>query len=48
MFHDILDHDPSTGCEVSTYWNEIKDDYEHVEFAVAPYGWGGIGVLWKT
>jgi hypothetical protein len=48
VFHDILDHDPGTGCEVSTYWNEIKDDYEHVEFAVAPYRWGGIGVLWKT
>jgi predicted O-methyltransferase YrrM len=47
-FHDILDHNPDTGCEVSTYWNEIKDDYEHVEFAVAPYRWGGIGVLWKT
>ena len=46
-FHDILDHNPDSGCEVSTYWNEIKDDYEHVELAVAPYRWGGIGVLWK-
>ena len=46
-FHDILDHNPDTGCEVSTYWNEIKDDYPHVELAVAPYRWGGIGVVWK-
>ncbi len=46
-FHDILDHHPDSGCEVARYWNEIKDDYRHVELAVAPYRWGGIGVLWK-
>jgi predicted O-methyltransferase YrrM len=46
-FHDILDHNPDSGCEVATFWNEIKDDYRHVELAVAPYRWGGIGVLWK-
>jgi predicted O-methyltransferase YrrM len=47
VFHDILDHGPDSGCEVATYWNEIRDDYEHVELAVAPYRWGGIGVVWK-
>jgi hypothetical protein len=46
-FHDILDHNPDSGCEVALYWNEIKDDYRNVELAVAPYRWGGIGVLWK-
>jgi predicted O-methyltransferase YrrM len=46
-FHDILDHNPDSGCEVATFWNEIKDDYRHVELAVAHYRWGGIGVLWK-
>jgi predicted O-methyltransferase YrrM len=46
-FHDILDHNPDSGCEVATLWNEIRDDYRHVELAVAPYRWGGIGVLWK-
>jgi predicted O-methyltransferase YrrM len=47
VFHDILEHGPDSGCEVATFWNEIRDDYEHVELAVVPYRWGGIGVVWK-
>jgi predicted O-methyltransferase YrrM len=47
VFHDILDHPPGRGCEVATFWNEIRDDYRYVELKVAPYRWGGIGVVWQ-
>jgi predicted O-methyltransferase YrrM len=47
VFHDILDHNPDSGCEVASFWNEIRDDYRHVELEAAPYRWGGIGVLWQ-
>jgi predicted O-methyltransferase YrrM len=47
VFHDILEHNPDSGCEVATFWNEIRDDYRHVELEVAPYRWGGIGVVWQ-
>ena len=46
VFHDILDHPGFAACEVRRLWNEVKDDYRHVEFTVPPEDWGGIGVLW--
>lgn len=46
-FHDIVEHPPETGCEVSRFWNEIKSSYEHVEI-VKDWNqkWAGIGVLY--
>ena len=45
-FHDIADHSPEPGCEVSRYWNEIKQQYRHEEIIEDPgQGWG-IGVLY--
>jgi predicted O-methyltransferase YrrM len=47
-FHDIVetDYHHNLGCYVDQLWNEVKDDYEHVEFVQSPnqrkYG---IGVL---
>ncbi|MCS7366302.1 MAG: class I SAM-dependent methyltransferase [archaeon YNP-WB-062] len=30
-FHDIVQHPPETGCEVSGFWNEIKLRYKYRE-----------------
>jgi predicted O-methyltransferase YrrM len=46
-FHDILEHPPESGCEVASYWYEIRDGYEYREIAAPPWSWGGIGVLWQ-
>ena len=46
-FHDIMEHPPETGCEVSKFWNEIKHSYKHLEiFEDRNQGWAGIGVLY--
>jgi predicted O-methyltransferase YrrM len=47
VFHDIMEHHPDSGCEVASYWNEIRDDYRYREIAAPPWRWGGIGVLWQ-
>jgi predicted O-methyltransferase YrrM len=46
-FHDIVIHPPQTGCEVSKFWNEIKNSYKYVEI-VKDWNqkWAGIGVLY--
>jgi len=45
-FHDIAEHSAETGCEVSKYWNEIKQHYSHEEIIEdRKQGWAGIGVL---
>jgi predicted O-methyltransferase YrrM len=46
-FHDIVEHPPEVGCEVSRFWREIKKDYNHLEI-VKDWGqkWAGIGVLY--
>jgi cephalosporin hydroxylase len=50
-FHDTLRHPDGSSCEVERFWNEIRGDYRHVEFAdlgpdpLAPQ-YGGIGVLY--
>ena len=31
-FHDIVTYDAGSKCEVSTFWNEIKNSYAHREF----------------
>ena len=46
VLHDILEHPADTECDVRRLWNEVKDDYRHVEITVPPEDWGGIGVLW--
>jgi predicted O-methyltransferase YrrM len=46
-FHDIVEHPPETGCEVSRFWNEIKAEYKYVEI-VKDWNqrWAGIGILY--
>ncbi len=50
-FHDILFHPKVTKCKVYRLWNEIKDNFKHIEFIDIDddrgWGqWGGIGVLY--
>jgi len=46
-FHDICPHPPETKCEVSKFWNEVKQKHRHVEI-VEDWNqkWAGIGVLY--
>ena len=45
--HDIVKHDPSSGCEVDRFWNEIKPNYRHIEIIEKrDQKWAGIGVLY--
>jgi len=44
--HDIVQHPPESGCEVSTFWNEIKSKYEYIEFVKSwNQNWAGIGLI---
>jgi cephalosporin hydroxylase len=46
-FHDIAEHPPATGCEVSAFWNQVKSHYRHLEIIEnRNQGWAGIGVLY--
>jgi len=46
-FHDICPHLTQTKCEVSKFWCEIKDGYEHIELIKdRKQRWAGIGVLY--
>lgn len=46
-FHDIAEHPPETGCEVSRFWSQVKSQYRHAEFFADPrQGWAGIGLLY--
>jgi len=46
-FHDIVVHPPETGCEVSKFWGEIKDDYNSEEIVKErSQNWAGIGVVY--
>ncbi|HUZ46426.1 MAG TPA: class I SAM-dependent methyltransferase [Terriglobia bacterium] len=46
-FHDIAEHSPAIGCEVSQFWNRIKRQYRHTEIIEdRKQGWAGIGVLY--
>jgi len=45
--HDIVEHSPETGCQVNMFWNEIKYDYEYLEFIEdINQKWAGIGVIY--
>lgn len=45
-FHDIAEHRTETGCEVSRFWNEVKQQYAHEEIIENPkQGWAGIGIV---
>ena len=45
--HDIVEHRPERGCEVSRFWNEIKHSYKHLEIVRdRNQKWAGIGVLY--
>lgn len=47
-FHDIVEHPPGSNCEVSQFWNEIKNKFEHKELiAKKKEKWAGIGVIIK-
>lgn len=51
-FHDILFHPKVPDCQVDKFWNEIKDEYNSVEFIQRGddrgWGeWGGIGIIYK-
>jgi predicted O-methyltransferase YrrM len=46
-FHDIAEHPPATGCEVSRLWNQVKSKNHYAELLENPaQGWAGIGVLY--
>ncbi len=46
-FHDIAEHPPEAGCEVSRLWQELKQHHQHVEIVKDPgQNWAGIGVLY--
>jgi predicted O-methyltransferase YrrM len=47
-FHDIVEHPPESGCDVSRFWNEIKKNYESSEEIIKDrkQGWAGIGVIY--
>lgn len=45
--HDIVEHPPALGCDVSRFWNQIKSQYRHVEIIEnRDEGGYGIGVLY--
>ena len=45
--HDIVTHDPASGCEVDRFWNEIKPTHQHIEIIEKQdQKWAGIGVLY--
>lgn len=46
VFHDIVEHLTEPTCQVEPLWNELKGQYETLEFCDPDGGdWGGIGVL---
>jgi len=46
VFHDIAKHPPATGCDVYSFWQEIKVRYRHAEFIADKDQTGfGIGAL---
>ena len=47
VLHDIAEHPPALGCEVSRFWKQVKSKYRHTEIIRdLRQGWGGIGVLY--
>lgn len=48
-FHDIVDSPDhrKQNCFVSKLWNEIKNNYNHLELQFGEADWAGIGLIWK-
>jgi len=45
-FHDIVPHSSESGCEVSKFWNQVKDSHKHLEIVKDQnQKWAGIGLL---
>lgn len=45
-FHDIAEHGPEMACHVREVWEDVKGEYEHLEFTRdSDPNWGGVGVL---
>lgn len=46
-FHDIVDSPEhrEQGCHVADFWNQLKLQYDHVEYISEPLHWGGIGII---
>jgi predicted O-methyltransferase YrrM len=42
-FHDIVPHPLNSGCEVSEFWNEIKQEFENIEI-VRDWNQGAHGI----
>lgn len=48
-FHDVASHAASDACDVDRFWNEIKNNFKHLEIIESQdQGWAGIGVLFLT
>lgn len=50
FFHDIVDSEyhRESNCYVSKMWQEIKNNFEHIEILDPENGdWGGIGLIYK-
>jgi len=48
VFHDIVTHPPESNCEVSKFWNEIKNEFVSNELVEDwNQNWGGIGIIVK-
>jgi predicted O-methyltransferase YrrM len=45
-FHDILPQPPESGCEVSVFWQELKEKFEHREIVAGSGLSWGIGIIW--
>lgn len=46
LFHDIAEHKTIEDCQVSRFWREIKNSFQHREIIADPQqGWAGIGLL---
>lgn len=47
-FHDIVEHPPESNCEVSQFWNEIKQKFHYQELITKDNeNWAGIGIISK-
>ncbi len=51
-FHDVAPHDVDTDCQVSVFWEKIRQSYPTIEFIEPPSEedskqWGGIGIILK-
>jgi cephalosporin hydroxylase len=45
--HDITEHPAARGCDVSQFWNQVRQQYRHTEIiSDRQQGWAGIGVLY--